>query len=378
MTLGFTRPRTTSQPGEGARIALAPRDLDRLMPMHLWLAEDGRVAHAGPTIAKMLGDHPLEGMPLLTILEIRRPASVTCFDDLLQQEGQRLALALHAAPHLPMRGVLSRLPERSGALLDMSLGLSFMRGVAEFDLSQADFSPCDQTLELLYLHEANASIARLSRQLTERLRAARLAAEAQALTDDLTGLANRRAMDIELARSLADASADFALLHLDLDLFKQVNDTHGHAAGDRVLQQVGRILRDELRRGDIAARVGGDEFLVILRDCTDPDAIDEVASRLIARVEEPIPFDGVTCHVSASIGMASTAQYARRPSPDQLQMDTDMALYRAKHAGRGRHARHDDGGLPSPDRRASAPAEDRAGGGRHAAATDPRIKPAAT
>jgi diguanylate cyclase (GGDEF)-like protein len=235
---------------------------------------------------------------------------------------------------VPLRGVLVRLPD-GGALIDLSLGLSFERAVTRFGLSASDFSPCDQTVELLYLNEANAVIARLSRQLTDRLSAASEAAEHQALTDPLTALANRRAMDVELRRLLDDPSADFALLHLDLDFFKQVNDTHGHAAGDHVLSEVATILRGDLRRMDMAARVGGDEFLIMLRDTVAETAIAALADRLIRKIERPIPFEGRICRVSASVGVAVTTGYALRPDADGLLADTDAALYRAKNAGAG-------------------------------------------
>ena len=239
-----------------------------------------------------------------------------------------------------LRGVVMPLPAGGGVLLDVSLGLSFQRAVAEFGLTLQDFSPCDQTVELMYLSEANASIARLSRHLTERLRAARHEAEAQALTDALTGLANRRAMDIDMQRRLSDQTSRFAVLHIDLDLFKAVNDTHGHAAGDRILQEVGLVLRADLRRGDVAGRIGGDEFLLIVGGCEDPKPLAAIARRLIARFETPVPFGDVMLNVSASIGIATTANYDVRPSVDEMLADTDMELYRAKHEGRGRFAIH--------------------------------------
>jgi diguanylate cyclase (GGDEF)-like protein len=162
-------------------------------------------------------------------------------------------------------------------------------------------------------------------------------------------------MDLALERSLADRFADFAVLHIDLDLFKQVNDSFGHAAGDHVLSRVGDVLRSELRHTDVAGRVGGDEFLVIVYDCTDPAALGALAERLIAELEEPIVFEGEICRISASIGIAASTDYVARPSADDLLADTDMALYRAKRGGRGRYMAHADpaAGLMPDGRRAS-------------------------
>ncbi|NKX43711.1 GGDEF domain-containing protein [Roseicyclus persicicus] len=329
-------------------IGLSEGALDTLLPMHVWADPAGRIVQAGPTLTKMARMGDLTGRSLFRVVEVRRPARVDGAPALAALAGQRIGLVLTRAPHLPLRGALAPLPAGAGMILDISLGLSFARAVAEFGLTLNDFSPCDQTVELLYLHEANASTTALSRHLTRRLEAARAAALSQALTDPLTGLANRRAMDAEIAAALADPTREFGLLHIDLDLFKQVNDGFGHAAGDAVLERVGAVLRHMLRQDDVAARVGGDEFLVILRDCIEPEDLGAVATRLIASIEEPVEFEGHVCRISASIGVTASTDYAERPGLDRLLADTDAALYAAKRAGRGRHAMHGapDGDLP--------------------------------
>jgi diguanylate cyclase (GGDEF)-like protein len=349
-------------PSLSRAIGLSGKALDTLMPMHLWVDPAGQVLRAGPTITKMVGEDDLTGKDLFSLLEIRRPVMAGSMEDLLDESGNRLTLALRAAPSLHLRGTVARLPDGAGALLDISLGLSFARAVAEFGLTLNDFSPCDQTVELLYLHEANQSTAKLSRHLSERLERARATAEAQALSDALTGLANWRAMDLELERCLADRRLDFAVLHIDLDLFKQVNDTFGHAAGDRVLSRVGEVLRSELRKTDIAGRVGGDEFLVLLHDCVDPHDLSRVAARLIEQLEVPIPFEGQMCQISASIGIATVIGPHERPSVDALLADTDMALYQAKRSGRGRYVAHGACAVDWPEgRRAADPAASKSG-----------------
>ncbi len=331
----------TGMPPQLSRvIGLSGGALDTLMPMHIWVDIDGRVIQAGPTLCKMAGRESLAGALLFDLIEFRRPRGASNLDELLPEAGHRLSLVLKSAPHLSLRGTLTGLPGHAGAILDISLGLSFAKAVSDFNLTLNDFSPCDQTVELLYLLEANMSTAQLSRHLSERLERARAAAEVQALTDAMTGLSNRRAMDLELERRLADPNEEFALLHVDLDFFKQVNDTYGHAAGDHVLSVAGNILRRELRDTDKAGRVGGDEFLIILHDCTDPDALGAVAQRLIEELEEPIPFEDHLCRISASVGIAHTGSYAERPSSDAILADTDIALYQAKRGGRGRFQLH--------------------------------------
>lgn len=331
-------------PAAATCLSLPLKVLDLMMPMHVAVDTDGCITHVGPTILKLLGDAPTTGVPLLDAFDLRRPGGINCFEDVKHRAGQRLSLAPRSADHLPLRGVIMPLPGEEGMILDISLGLSFARAVADFSLTLHDFSPCDQTIELLYLHEANASTSQLSRHLSGRLQAAHAAAQEQARTDVLTGLKNRRAMDDELEHLLMERNHDFSLLHLDLDLFKHVNDTYGHAAGDAVLMEVGRILTEELRRSDLPARVGGDEFLVILRPAMSDDVAGSVAARLIDRIEQPIQVEDTQCSVSASVGIVSTDQYRTRPSIEQVLADVDGALYQAKNAGRGRFVISNGGG----------------------------------
>jgi diguanylate cyclase (GGDEF)-like protein len=146
-----------------------------------------------------------------------------------------------------------------------------------------------------------------------------------AASDPLTGLPNRRAADEALARALADAQrsgAPLCVAVLDLDDFKELNDTRGHATGDRVLQAAARQWAAQLRRGDLLARVGGDEFLVVLADCT-PGAAAEIAGRLGR---------ATPLQVRCSIGLAS---WDGSESSLSLVERADRALYEAKRGGDG-------------------------------------------
>ena len=219
-------------------------------------------------------------------------------------------------------------------LLNLSFGIDLISAVRDLALTDADFAATDLAMELLYLAEANAAVTRELRGLNLRLEGARMAAEEEAMTDPLTGLRNRRAADLVLERMCA-ARAGFGLLHMDLDYFKAVNDTLGHAAGDFVLATVGRILREQVRTEDCAARIGGDEFVVIIAGRSDPKTLQSIADRIIARVSQPMEFEGRTARVSASIGIVRSTDFAA-PDAMQLLAAADRALYAAKHAGRGR------------------------------------------
>ncbi|MCV2876645.1 GGDEF domain-containing protein [Rhodobacteraceae bacterium XHP0102] len=304
-----------------------------LLPMHLACDAGGRVTSVGPTAAKMLAaaSDDLLGRDLFDLVIFKSPKSAQNFAQLHEIAGARVQLCFVNAPQITLRAVVSAWAD--GAVLSLSLGLNFVQGIAEWDLHLSDFPHTDQTVELLYLQEANNAVTRESRALTERLFTARALAEREALTDPLTGLANRRALERALPRLLSRADRPFALMHIDLDRFKAVNDGYGHAAGDMVLAQVGRILRSDIRAGDFAARMGGDEFVIMLSHMTDPATLGELAARLIKNLETPVAVEGGLARISASIGIAISTDFGQ--DARAMLRAADEALYNAKGAGRG-------------------------------------------
>jgi diguanylate cyclase (GGDEF)-like protein/PAS domain S-box-containing protein len=156
--------------------------------------------------------------------------------------------------------------------------------------------------------------------------------------DRLTGLGSRALLNVELAAALSRArraGSAVALLFIDLDGFKRVNDMLGHAAGDELLVQVAQRLRESVRDADVCVRLGGDEFVVCCTDMATLDHASTLADRLLAAVSEPYDVHGHEVLVGASIGIA-TAQGEDPASVDQLLSNADMAAYRAKRMGRGR------------------------------------------
>ncbi len=154
--------------------------------------------------------------------------------------------------------------------------------------------------------------------------------------DPLTGLPNRLGILGDAERLIAGAGADtsLALLYLDLDGFKQVNDNHGHMAGDRVLAEVAGRLRATLSSGQKAGRIGGDEFVVLAEGC-DRASAGRLADRIIAVLSAPYALaEGGTGRISASIGIARFPEDGR--DIDALLSRADLALYEAKARGKGR------------------------------------------
>jgi diguanylate cyclase (GGDEF)-like protein len=164
-----------------------------------------------------------------------------------------------------------------------------------------------------------------------------------ARTDALTGVANRLIFNDRLRQAYAAAqrgASAFAVLYLDLDRFKEVNDTLGHQAGDRLLQQVAQRLSAVTREIDVVARLGGDEFAIIQAEVGDSSAAGSLAEKLIDTVSAPYVIDGNELRIGASIGIALWDRDAA--APDSLLAQADQALYRAKHAGRGQYRFHSE------------------------------------
>ena len=308
---------------------------DQLCPMHVIIDAEGLVVSHGPTLNKIRGDESWVGKPFLEVLDLQRPRSVKQVSDLMETAGSKLHFQLNEAPHTRMKGVLVPLPEGQGAFINLSFGISVLDAVRDFNLTSQDFSPTDLTIEMLYLVEAKSAAMEASRQLNLRLQGAKIAAEEQAFTDTLTGLKNRRAMDHVLNR-LISGGRDFALMNVDLDFFKSVNDTYGHAAGDAVLQRVAAIMVECTRKSDTVARIGGDEFVLVFEGLMDRNRLNDLACRLIARLEEPIMYGADECRISASAGTTLSTDVVQ-PLPATLLYQADIALYASKRAGKAQH-----------------------------------------
>lgn len=308
------------------------RDLFDLMPMHLCLDQAGAIVSSGRTMARLLGGQDRLDQ---AFVHIGRDGHETGLDETLVQiaSGKRVFLNLrsHRDIHLRGQGV------QTGPLLLLNLGfgLSLYPATRAFELTDSDFAPSDLAMEFLFLHEANkAALTELSR-VNKGLKAAREHAQIMSVTDPLTGVLNRRGFNLAFLQAMDQrAQTPFALIHLDLDHFKQVNDHLGHAAGDRILQLAAEAIRSEVRASDKVCRAGGDEFLVLMFSTIRPEIIDKACSRIIHSIEA-LDSGDPTQRISASIGIAICSSELDIEGVDLFER-ADSALYRAKQSGRAR------------------------------------------
>ncbi len=222
---------------------------------------------------------------------------------------------------------------RSGALLGLPLRVSLngqerlLGGLVLLGAPGSFDAGTQRVLDLL-VHQAAVALLAFQQIRGEQQRA---------LEDGLTGLYNRRAFDDQLARAVAQQDRKqgrLAVLLLDVDHFKKLNDTYGHPAGDAALKAVARTLKRVVRRGDSAARYGGEEFVVILPDTDEAGGL-RLAERARAALEGgSLVFEGATIRFTASFGLALWPQDGQEP--ESLLAAADRALYAAKQAGRNR------------------------------------------
>jgi diguanylate cyclase (GGDEF)-like protein/PAS domain S-box-containing protein len=176
----------------------------------------------------------------------------------------------------------------------------------------------------------------ISRDITAQIQAERALAH-QALHDPLTGLANRVALMDRLGQALVAMErrrSRLAVLFIDLDNFKEINDSFGHDAGDLVLAEVGRRLTGIARRSDTTARLGGDEFVVLCPELDGSTVPEDIGSRIVCAIAVPYIDNGRNLSVTCSVGIAVTSDPATEP--DRMIRDADVSMFAAKRAGRSR------------------------------------------
>ena len=222
-------------------------------------------------------------------------------------------------------------------IIQDSGAVKYIRCRATFPLQDTDLTSVTGVMwdvtEDIERAEAFRSAKTLAEDKSRDLEVTRGHLEHASLHDSLTGLPNRRHLDSLLAKFQTGSKQghSLTLLHIDLDRFKQINDTKGHAAGDAVLVQTAMLLRTQFRNSDLVARIGGDEFVVLLSPSPDRRDLQNMVDRVIQVSIQPVLWQGQECRCGVSVGIAESSGDI---DPKQLLINADIALYRAKGSGR--------------------------------------------
>ncbi|MDO8769930.1 MAG: EAL domain-containing protein [Burkholderiaceae bacterium] len=272
----------------------------------LWVDDDGRILMANPGMATLSGytEHELVGQ------------NVDLF----------LPPHLRARHALSMRGYFTTPHPRAMGLMDLKL-LRRDGRMLPVDVSLGNWEDDGKRHAIAYV-----------RDLTERKKFEE-SLRHQASHDELTGLPNRWLFRLQLNQALARAGRSglrVAVLFLDLDYFKTINDSFGHATGDALLVQVGTRMRSVLRENDTLARLGGDEFAILLSDLAHVDEAVRVATKLLLSLQSSYRLQNQEVYSGGSLGLAFYPDDAQ--DSDTLLRFADLAMYQAKQAGRGAYA----------------------------------------
>ncbi|MCO8270817.1 EAL domain-containing protein [Actinoplanes sp. TRM 88003] len=253
------------------------------------------------------------------------PSALAVFDD--EPIGRRMTALIHRAERTRLTEVLAALRTGEG----LQEGLDFRtRADVVLEMHGQDLRRDPTVGGLVVTLRDVTERRRLEAELTHRV-----------FHDAMTGLANRVLFHDRLGHALQRGARDgsvVGVLFIDLDDFKKVNDTLGHAAGDQLLIGVANRIAGALRADDTAARLGGDEFAALVENVQDPGAVEETAQRILAALAEPIRMDdGSELTAVASIGITTTPE---ADTPDELLRQADLALYVAKGAGKNQWRRY--------------------------------------
>ncbi len=276
------------------------RGLAETAPIGIWhLSREGRTLYANPALSLLLGRDPGEDLRGRWIGQLVEPGRASRLAEFFAGSRRREPASLEMA----LRGV-------DGILRQVLI-------VAKRLERGSEGAVIATVLDITPQKRALAEVERL------------------AMSDPLTGLANRHRLSDFLDEALARGRGELGLLLIDLDGFKEINDSFGHEAGDAVLVAVAERLSAFAREEDLAARLGGDEFALVVCGRHRPAELEKLAERLIAEIGRPILLPTTRCHLGLSIGVAVAPAHGHDRAV--LMRHADLALYRAKREGRGRY-----------------------------------------
>jgi diguanylate cyclase (GGDEF)-like protein len=323
-----------------SRLGLSHSLLQVAFPFHLVVNRDLTVVQHGPSLQRLFSE-PLIGGSMSDLFDIDTPKVSVTFDALVRSPRSLFVLRSRTRPELALRGQVLHDREADVVIFVGSPWVTSTSAFAALGLTLSDFATSDAVVDYVLLLQNQAIALADARALAEQL-------SYHAYHDELTGLANRSSVLNQLQRALDPARGELdpvALLMLDLDGFKAVNDCYGHTVGDEVLKLVADRLRAVLPAGDTVARFGGDEFaILLLRPARGRGEAYEsarlAAERVLTAIREPLALpscEAVTVQLAASAGVAVGEAGDR---PEDVIRNADLAMYAAKHHGKDRVERY--------------------------------------
>ncbi|HUF98993.1 MAG TPA: EAL domain-containing protein [Ilumatobacter sp.] len=317
-------------------LGLNPVLLQAAFPFHFAVDRDLIVVQHGPSLQRLLSE-TLIGGPMSDLFEIDTPKVPLTFDALARSPRSLFVLRSRTRSDLALRGQILHDDQLDVLFFVGSPWVTSTSAFGALGLTLSDFATSDAVVDYVLLLQNQATALAEAQALTDQL-------AHRACHDELTGLANRSFVLDQLQRELDPARGEqhtIAVLMLDLDGFKNVNDSYGHTVGDEVLRVVADRLREVPREGDTVARFGGDEFTILLHaPGSTLSELNEsarcVAKRVLESIREPFALpscDAVSVHLAASIGIAVGEAGDRA---EDVIRNADLAMYAAKNNGKGR------------------------------------------
>jgi diguanylate cyclase (GGDEF)-like protein len=314
--------------------------LQAAFPFHLVVNRELIVVQHGGSLQRLLSE-PLDGTPMADLFDIDTPKVAATFEGLVRSPRSLFVLRSRSRPELALRGQVLHDCDADVVIFVGSPWVTSTSAFAALGLTLSDFATSDAVVDYVLLLQNQSTALADARALAEQL-------SYHAFHDELTGLANRSSLLQQLQRALdpAEGGLDLvAVLMLDLDGFKAVNDSYGHTVGDEVLKVVADRLRAGLPAADTVARFGGDEFAILLQRAArgSSEAYESahlVAERVLASVREPLVLpscEAVTVQLAASAGVAVGDAGDR---PEDVIRNADLAMYAAKNHGKDRVERY--------------------------------------
>ena len=314
--------------------------LQAAFPFHLVVNRELTVVQHGGSLQRLLPE-PLVGTPMEDLFDIDTPKVAATFEALVRSPRSLFVLRSRSRPELALRGQVLHDCDADVVIFVGSPWVTSTTAFAALGLTLSDFATSDAVVDYVLLLQNQSTALADARALAEQL-------SYHAFHDELTGLANRAFLLQELQRALDPAEAGLepvAVLMLDLDGFKAVNDSYGHTVGDEVLKVVADRLRAALPAADTVARFGGDEFAILLqrpaRGAAEAyESARLVAERVLTSVREPLALpscEAVTVQLAASAGVAVGDAGDR---PEDIIRNADLAMYAAKNHGKDRVERY--------------------------------------